>query len=475
LTPAGLGAAITGLLRQGVGRLDRRDEREFLPAALAVLETPPSPAGRLVGAVIIAFFVLALAWAFIGKVDVIATAPGRLAPAGRTKIIQPLDAGVVRAIHVQDGDHVRAGQVLIELDPTESGADRDRLVRDLAFARLDVARLTALQAAAETGGAPRALVAPPGADASDVAQARAALRAQVDTQAGKVANLDQEIGEKRAEESEANATIAKLNASLPLLEEKARLHSQLRKQGFGTSFADLDAQQAVIETRDDLSVEAARAAQARAAAAALRGSRAQTVGEYHADILSDLAKAQARADELSQDLIKAQQKSAETRLLAPIDGVVQDLAVHTLGGVVTPAQHLLTVVPDTRRLTVEAMLANSDIGFVHAGQDVEVKIETFNFTRYGLVRGKVTDVSRDTSGAAEPGDGAPGAGVTPPRSPSYVAHIALDRSDMVVDGQDRAFLPGMAVIAEIKTGRRTIIDYLLSPIARKGSEAMHER
>ena len=139
-----------------------RDEREFLPAALEVIETPPSPTGRAVGLVIVLFFAVAFAWSFFGKVDVIATAPGRVMPAGDVKTIQPLEPGTVRAIHVQDGDHVRAGQLLIELDPTQPGADRDRLTHDLIQAKLDVARLTALKAAGEGGGNPH-LTPPPDA------------------------------------------------------------------------------------------------------------------------------------------------------------------------------------------------------------------------------------------------------------------------------------------------------------------------
>ena len=264
----GISGGFTDLLRRGVSQFDRRSEREFLPAALEVLETPPSPAGRLVAIIIGLFFLIAVSWAFLGKVDVIATAPGRLLPAGKIKVIQPVDPGIVRAIHVQDGEHVRAGQLLIELDPTQSGADRDRLARDLTSTQLDVARLTALKRTAETGGAPGPYIPPPGAKADDIAQARAALEAQVSTsRKAKVAGLDQQISEKRAEEGEVTATIAKLNASMPLLAEKQRLHKQLHDQGFGTSFAYLDAQQALSEAQRDVSVEGQRAEQARADAA----------------------------------------------------------------------------------------------------------------------------------------------------------------------------------------------------------------
>ena len=474
---SGLADMVTGVLRRGVERLDRNDEREFLPAALEVLQTPPSPAGRGLAMVIGAFFTIAVAWSFLGKVDVIATAPGRLLPSGKTKVVQSLDPGVVKSIAVQDGDHVKAGQLLIALDPTSSGADRDRLSHDLIQSRLDVARLEALKPIAEARGAPGSIGAVEGASPDDLAQARAALRAQLDAQSAKVAGLEQQIAQKQAEVGEVGALIAKTNASLPMLAEKERLHDKLREQGYGTSFASLDAQQQLSDARRDLEVHAQRLAQSRAAVAALQRQRAQTVSEFAAGVLAELQKAREKTNELSQDLIKAQQKSTATEIRAPIDGVVEEMAIHTVGGVISPAQRLLVVVPDSQQLTVEAQLANRDVGFVHAGQDVAVKIETFNFTRYGLVHGKVVDVSRDAVAEAARQAEDPAASQRSPAtaSPTYVARISLERSSMMVEGRREILLPGMAVTAEVKTGRRTIIDYLLSPLARKTSEAMHER
>jgi hemolysin D len=470
---------LVDVYRRATGGFGRHDEREFLPAALEVVETPPSPTGRLLGLVIVLFFALALGWSFLGRVDVIATAPGRILPAGDVKVIQPLDAGLVRAIHVQNGDHVRAGQVLIELDPTQSAADSERLSHDLAQARLDVARLSALKLAIETGGRPE-LVAPEGVDPARVEEARAAMRAQADQAAAKVADLTQQISQKTAEAAEVRAEIEKVQASLPMLAEKARIHHDLAQQGYGTSLADLDAQQQLSEARHELGVQSQRAAQATAARAALERQRDGVRSQYAADTLADLRKAQEQQNELSQELVKAQNKFTAAELRAPIDGVVDQLAVHTLHGVVTPAEHLMIVVPDSRDLIIEARLANRDIGFVHAGQTVKVKVETFNFTRYGLLEGRVLDVSRDViepldrQAAATAPAGTP-AGSGAAAAPTYVARIALPRTSMMVDGRSKPLQPGMSVTAEIRTGSRSIIDYLLSPLARKTQESLHER
>jgi hemolysin D len=171
-------------------------------------------------------------------------------------------------------------------------------------------------------------------------------------------------------------------------------------------------------------------------------------------------------------------------LSAPVDGVVQQLAVHTVGGVVTPAQTLLVVVPSDSHLEIEAMVSNRDIGFVHEGQDAEIKIDTFNFTRYGLLHGKVQSVSRDAiirDKAQEPNaeKKAPGTddASSEPKGQelSYVARVSMDRTEMRIDDKMMELSPGMAVTVEIKTGSRRVISYLLSPLLRYGHDSLRER
>jgi hemolysin D len=462
----------------------RGAELEFLPAAVEIIETPASPAGRASAIALVLFLVIAIAWAWFGRVDVIASAPGRIVPAGKVKVLQPLEAGIVSAIHVQDGDHVTAGQVLVELDPTTVRADRDSSSRELLQARLDVARLTALLDDVKTGKGPGAFVPPPDAPPLAVETARAGMVAQAAEQASKLAGIDQQIVEKRAEAQEASALIDKLKASLPFLQERVDLRQQLLEVQYSNRFAYLEAQQQLVEAQHDLVVETQRLREAGAARAALEKNREQARAEYAHSVLDDLGKAQQKADEEAQQLAKAAEKTNETVLKAPVDGMVQQLAVHTVGGVVTPAQPLLVVVPDDHPLVVEAMVRNDDVGFVHVGQEVEVKVETFNFTRYGLIHGQVASLSRaalddegrrpdpnatpspETRQNAEPDHATP---------PAYVAQVSLDKNAIMVEGTQRPLGPGMAVTAEIKTGRRRILEYLLSPLVRQVEESLHER
>jgi hemolysin D len=456
---------------------ERNDEREFLPAALEVVETPASPTLRLFAWLIIGFFTLAVAWAFLGRIDIHATAQGQILPAGDVKTIQPLNSGTVHAIRVQDGDHVRRGQILIELDPTETTADQTKAGRDLIQAKLDVARLTALKASFAGGSSE--FVAPPDAPPDQVAEARAAMRAQAGEQAAKMADLSQQIAQRSAEVAEVAAGEQKIETTLPMLEQKERINQQLVDRGFGTTFSYLDAQQAVADAHNDLSITRRRAEAARAERASLQNQRDEARSTYQSTVLSDLSKAQEQVNELSAEFVKAQNKSAQTEIRSPLDGVVEQLAVHTLHGVVMPAERLMIVVPDSRDLTVEARLPNRDVGFVRPGQKVKVKVETFNFTRYGMIDGRVVDVSPDVVDAdTTPASGSPSgatAQTKPASSSVYVARIALGSTSMMVDGAPRPLQPGMSVTVEIRTGAHSIADYLFSPLARKTQESLHER
>jgi hemolysin D len=241
--------------------------------------------------------------------------------------------------------------------------------------------------------------------------------------------------------------------------------------------------QLLVEQQEELSVQKSHLHEAAAAVAAIRETRAQAVAEYSHGLSDDLAKSEQKANGLAQDLIKAQQKTRLQQLTSPVDGVVQQLAIHTVGGVVTPAQSLLVIVPDDSQLEVEAMVSNRDIGFVQPGQDAEVKIDTFNFTRYGLLHGKVLGISQDAIIRDKPegrqGERALGteheSSEPTGQELNYSARVSLDRTQMQVEDRMVNLAPGMAVTVEIKTGSRTILSYLLSPLRRYRQEVLRER
>jgi hemolysin D len=456
-------------------------ELAFLPAALEIVETPPSPIGRAIGATVIALFCAALAWASLGSVDIVATAPGKIIPSGRTKVIQPFETGVVHAIHVRDGQTVRAGDVLIELDPTMNAAELGHLKSDLIAAELDVARL---RAALADGADPFEDFRPPeGANPSLIEMTRLFLISQTAEQQAKLAALDRQLAQKEAERATVTATIGKLEATIPLLGQRVEVRKYLYDKELGSKLTYLTEYQDFVGQQQELLVQKSRYREAEAAVAALTETRAQTAAEYRRTRFEELMKAKQKAAGLAQDVIKAERRTTLQVLSAPVDGVVQQLAVHTNGGVVTPAQAVLVLVPLDSHLEIEAMVSNRDIGFVHAGQQAEIKVDTFSFTRYGLLHGEVLNVSQDAITRDKPPDKlnekAPGAetATSEPKGQemNYAARVSLNRTQMQVENNLVNLSPGMAVTVEIKTGSRRIISYLLSPLMRYKQEILRER
>ena len=455
----------------------RRDyELAFLPAALEITETPPSPTRRAIGAAIIALFCLALAWASFGTSDIVAIAPGKIVPSGRTKIIQPFEAGVVRAIHVQDGQSVKTGDVLIELDPTMSEAELGHLKSDLVAAQLDVARLRA--ALAGHANPVEDFHPPEGASTTLIEMQRQFLMSQSAEQNAKLAEIGRQLAQKEAERATIAALTAKLEATIPLMQQRVDVRKGLYEKELGSKLVYLTELGDLVGQQQDLLVQRSRSREADAAVAALAETRAKVEAEYRRTLFDDLAKAEQKSGALAQDVIKAEQRTKLQLLTAPVDGVVQQLAVHTVGGVVTPAQALAVVVPVDSHLEIEAMVSNRDIGFVHAGQEAEIKIDTFSFTRYGLLHGKVLNVSQDAITRDKPQDKSktePANSETKDQEMDYAARVSLDRTQMQVEDKMVNLSPGMAVTVEIKTGSRRIISYLLSPLLKYRQEILKER
>jgi hemolysin D len=331
----------------------RQDELAFLPAALEITETPPSPIGYAIGVTIIAMFSMVLAWACFGHIDIVATATGKIVPSGRTKIIQPFETGVVRAIHVQDGQTVTAGDVLIELDPTMNEAERNHLRSDLAAARLDIARLKAVLSDDPN---PLAVFNPPTEAAPMlVSMQRQLLTQQVDEQRAKVAALDRQKVQKQAELATVMATVKKIETVLPVLKQRVDIRETLYSHETGSKANYLELFQTYVESQQELQVQKSRVQEAEAAISAISEARAQTAAEFRRTLFAELVEAERKASGLSEDLIKATQRTQLQALTTPVDGTVQQLSVHTVGGVVTAAQALMILVPSDSHLEVEAM------------------------------------------------------------------------------------------------------------------------
>jgi hemolysin D len=468
-------------------RMDAVD-REFLPAALELLETPPSPIRAAAIWLICAAFATALAWSYLGWLDIHAIAQGRIQPSGRSKIVQPLEPGKVIAIAVENGSRASAGDVLVELDPTETGADREALARELESARAEAARRrVAVAAAGADGLKPPAVVFPDATSESIRRREESVLAADLAQLASNRASLTAQHAERAAARDRLNASIAAREKLLALTRERADMRESLIEKGALSRALVIDSlQQHETHVTTQVS-ERGQLAEAIASVTTLERKIEEVSSQFIADQIQKLAEGERRADRLEQELVKARSKNERVKLRAPIAGTVQQLAVTTIGQVVTTGQALLTIVPLDSPIEIEAMIQNKDIGFVEPGQPAVVKVESFPFTRYGTIDGTVLKVSRDAADEREASAlSDPGSAVKPqasttataPGSPQnlvFPAIIGLSRRVINVDGKDIPLSPGMAVVVEIRTGQRRAIDYVLSPLREVVSSTGHER
>jgi hemolysin D len=441
--------------RELAGPARLADERAFLPMALSLQDTPPHPAPRRAAWVICALFVVALAWAWWGRIDIVAVAPGRIVVSDRTKTIQPLEASIVRRVHVKDGDEVEAGKVLVELDATVPSADGNALRAELAEVRSEEARTAALQAALREQHEP-ALGA-----AAD-ARSRSQLAIEWNDISAKLGRFEVDQAHRRAEMNTVREMIAKLESTLPLAQQREADFRRLTEQGFISGHARQDRTRERIELERDLAMQRARLVEAQTALKGAERARVAYVAETQRALVERNSLAALKARHLTQELSKAQMRSSLTQLAAPVAGTVQQVAVHTEGGVVTPAQVLMVIVPKDADVTAEVAVDNRDIGFVSPGDAATVKLETFPFTRYGTVPARVARVSADAVHDEK-------------RGSFFLATLTLDRPTLEVEGRTVRLGPGMNLSAEIKTGQRRVIDFLLSPIVKAGRESLGER
>lgn len=472
----------------------RHVDTDFLPAALEVLEAPPSPIGRSILWVVILAVVAAITWAFLAQVDVVAVAEGRIIPRARLQSVEAAEAGVVRAIHVREGQRVAAGAPLIALDPTFAGADASSAQTEFATAQLARARAEALLS--RVAGAAAIFKPPDGADPAAAAAEAEAVRARVAALDDSLAAIDSRITGARAQISGAEAERAKALETLPLVQGQLDGRRKLLEKGLAPRSQVLALEERVVTLTRDAEIQNAEITRTRAEIATLQRDRSRTIEEFRGQAAAEKAEAEAVVATRAESVKKATAREGYQSLLAPVAGTVNEVSVTTIGEVVEAGAPLVTIVPSGEELIVEALVLNRDAGFVREGQAVVVKLEAYPFTRYGHMEGVVESISPDAVADEARGlvfpvrvrltkdslRGLPG------------ALLALEGNDTAGNGREavvgqrdpnrhdaresvaRTLLsPGMSAQVEIITGRRRVIDYVLSPIARATREAGRER
>ena len=441
------------------------------PGAALLRELESTPPARALAALLwtlVGLGAALLAWALIAHLDIVATAPGRLVPSSQVKTVQSAEPGIVREILVREGDRVAPGQVMLRLDATVAGADAAAVAGDLMLRRITVRAIDA-----ELAGRP---LQPADGDAAPVfSQVRAHFAARRQALLDALAQEEQAGARARSDLLAARRLRDKLATTLPMLQQSADSHDRLHREGFVGELMAAEKRREALEREGDLKVQEAAVEALGAAVAQSERRREQLRSAYRAELLREGVDAAATVQRLEQESHKNGLRAQLMEIRAPQEGIVKELAVHTPGAVVQAGSTLLQVVPTGERLHAEALLANEDIGFVEVGQPVKMKLAAYPFQKFGMLEGRIAQISADAIG---PGEAARASGIHPMAAPAqtYKALIELAEQGLrLPNGRRLDIAPGMALTAEIHQGRRTVMEYLLSPVQRVAMEAGRER
>lgn len=435
-------------------------DKDFLPAALEIMEKPPSPVGRILTWSILGFFMIAVLWSVFGSVDVVAVSLGQIIPEGKVRVVQPADAGVVREIHVREGQFVKAGDPLVDLDPTFSGADQAEAKRALLAAEVYLERSEVLWA--YINGETRPFQAPGDTPRELVDRQEKLIQSRIDGYESARNALVKQRSEGEHDLEAARYQLSLLEETLPLVEEQLGDRETLLEQGLTPKYLVLELRERYITQVKNIEIQKNQISKLEASIAAIDSQINQLTQEFRTTVLGELGESGDEAAIRREEYTKAVQKNSMQNLLAPVSGTVHQLTINTLGAVVEPAQALMVIVPEDEELIVEAMVLNKDIGFVQIGDQVVVKLEAFPFTKYGVIEGRLESLSTDAIQDEVLGL-------------VYRARVRLVENKIRAEGRTVRLTPGMAATAEIKTGERRLIEFLLSPLLRYKDESLRER
>lgn len=441
------------------------DERAFLPAHLELTETPLSAAPKWTARLIMAFALLALLWSWFGKIDIVAAAQGKTISGSRSKIIQPLETAVIEAIYVRDGQRVKQGETLLQLKAVGSDSDVAQSEQALQAAWLSKLRYEAVLKSLETGLVPHldtAAASDLNIATDEIQAAQVLAQNQYQAWAAQDAQLQSVLRGHLAELQSTRAQEQKLIAVGKIETQKTADYRKLKADNFISEHAFLEQESKSLSNQNDLKSTRSQIQQIQAAIAQAEQNRTLNTQNLKRDTLDALRQANEQIDQYRGQTDKAKQRQNLMTIQSPVDGTVQELATYTLGGVVQAAQKIMVIAPDDAQMEIEALVLNKDIGFVEAGQEAVIKIESFPYTRYGYLTGKVKSISHDAITHEQLGL-------------VYTALVSLDKNTLNIEGKTVHLTAGMNVTAEIKTGKRRVLDYLLSPLQTKIDESFRER
>ena len=440
---------------------------DFAPSLLAIQERPPARLPRAVLYTVSSLFMVIVLWSVFGKLDITASAEGRLMPETYVKILQPADAGIVQEILVKEGESVQAGQVLLRMDTKLAEADTKTIGSDLALRSLQLRRIDA-----ELNGKTLQKHADEPADL--FRQVESQYHGHRQAYEDSLEQAKEALKKSQREYESASEVLTKLQQITPILKQQADAYEDMGKDGYAPQITVRDKKREYLEKAQDLRAQQSTVASLEAAVSQARKQIDQVGSKYRSDLQNERVEAGGQHRKLEQDWARQEHKTGLLELRASQAGIVKDLATHTIGTVVSPGTVLLSIVPEHEPLVAEVMIKNEDVGFVYPQQKVQVKIAPYPFAEYGMVDGEIKLIHADSeSGDQQVKDQSKDK--QQPQASIFKAIVTLNSQVLESDGQKLKLMPGMQVVAKINQGSRSVLRYLLSTVSKTIYESGHER
>ena len=436
-------------------------EYEFLPPALEIEETPPSPVKRILIWVILAIVAATFAWSYFGTVEIVAEARGKVIPDGHVKVIQPMEEGIIKAIRVEEGQRVSEGQILIDLDPTIKRVDVESNEKALQMHYLDRERLVK-ELEGKNPGEERLSrgMRDHKSVSTDLITVQERLRSARESEyRSREESQRLVIAQRESALTAAKIVLVKLEKTFAIVGEQESSLRSLYQGGYASRMEWRDKEKELYAAQQDMEAQKKQVQSAKDSLEEARKGLESLKHERDKSILADLVDRERNISSSEGEVTKARKRFEYDRLVSPVSGTVHGLATYTIGGIVKPAQDVVSIVPDGTPLVVESMVQNKDIGFVKIGQETEVKLDTFPFQKYGTIVGKVIHLSPDAVEDEKLG-------------PIYKMRSSIEKTTLLVEGKEVPVTPGMSASVEVKTGKRRIIEFFLSPIIKYARESL---
>ena len=431
-------------IRQHLRKIN--DSYEFKPLLSEIEESPVSPLGRFTFWTVVSLIIINIIWLIIGKIDIVITARGIVIPDGEAKIIQPLETGVIKEILVKEGDFVRKDQLLVLIDTMTTDAQLKTVKENLETSKEEAKRL-------EAQGLEQKFNSKDEAQKNLYNESLKALNSLIGAKNQEIKQIERQIdsnlAQKRDYENQLQSSIDR--------------EKRLENVKDIVAYNDVkEAQDRTIALRESVNRTEAEIKRLQAQKRQIQNEIAQLKADFKAQKLENLTETNKRIKELEASKEQIEFSNINQKITAPVDGYVDKLMVHTIGGVVTPAQELIALTPADIPLLIKATVLNKDIGFIKPDMPVSIKIDTYDFQKYGLLHGKVKSISQNSIENEELG-------------PVYEIYITLDKNTLIIDGKEQKISTGMTLNAEIEIGKRRIIEFFIYPLIKYMDEGVSVR